>query len=176
MVERGDEPPTRGLRDALEHYEQFREGLRVAAERYEQFRRDRGYSGKLVDPDDERQLYRLLYRFARALVGAEYVGDLPENLAAEAYAQEARGYLLSVAKLSEVLTPESLESLRQILLISLGTQNPKSRNQPNKRCHHDRFSLSGGTSALFPLPQAVSGVSRASRGASSSGMPWSLHH
>src|SRR5215218_2571972 len=142
MAERGSEPPTRGLREALEHYEQFREGLRVAAERYEQLRQNRAFSGKLVDPDDERQLYR----FARALVGAEYVGDLPENLAAEAYAQEARGYLLSVAKLSEVLTPESLESLRQILLISLGTQNPKSRNQPNKRCHHDRFSLSGGTS------------------------------
>ena len=120
MVERGNEPPTRGLRDALEHYEQFREGLRVAAQRYEQLRQDRGYSSKLVDPDEERQLYR----FARALVGAEYVGDLPEDPAADAYAQEARGYLLSVAKLSELLEPEALEGLRQHLAEISGHAEP----------------------------------------------------
>ncbi len=120
MAERGSEPPTRGLREALEDYEQFREGLRVAAERYEQLRQDRGYSGKLVDPDDERQLYR----FARALVGVEYVGDLPEDPAIDAYAHEARGYLLSVAKLSEVLTAESLEGLRQHLADISGHAEP----------------------------------------------------
>jgi len=111
MVERGDEPPTRGLREALEQYEQFREGLRVAAERYERLRETRVFSGEIVDPNDERQLYR----FALRLVGAEYVGDLPHHIAIDAYVQVARGYLLLVAKLSEVLTPESLESLRQHL-------------------------------------------------------------
>jgi hypothetical protein len=111
MVERGDEPPTRGLKEALEQYEQFREGLRVAAERYERLRETRVFSGEIVDPNDERQLYR----FALKLVGAEYVGDLPDHFAVEAYAQLSRGYLLSVAKLSEVLEPEALEGLRQHL-------------------------------------------------------------
>ena len=54
MVERGDEPPTRGLKEALEQYEQFREGLRVAAERYEWLRETRVFSGEVVDPNDER--------------------------------------------------------------------------------------------------------------------------
>jgi len=50
MVERGDEPPTRGLSEALEQYEQFREGLRVAAERYERLREPRGSSGEIFYP------------------------------------------------------------------------------------------------------------------------------
>ncbi len=106
MTEHRDEPLIGELEAALAEYDDLRRTWRKFAEHLEQAREVAGRSGKLVDTEDERQLYRA----ARGVVDAGYVGDLPEGVKADSYVQVARGYLLAVDKLSE-----ALEGLREHL-------------------------------------------------------------
>ncbi len=81
MAQAGDTSLTRELRFALDAYVDARLGWRQIVEALRREREARGLTSER-HPNDERDLYR----YARGVVAANYVGDLPEGSMFEEFA------------------------------------------------------------------------------------------
>jgi hypothetical protein len=91
--------PTRELSLALEAYVGALSGWRTIVEGLEHEREIRGLGQSAIDARDER----VLYRFARQIVDASYVGDAPEGEQTEEITLRARRYLVEVERLLNIL-------------------------------------------------------------------------